>query len=47
MFWVERYNGRGWVPEVGALPNRSEALQAIERLRGFYGQRTLFRIIVR
>lgn len=48
MFFVERFNGRGWHNEVpGGLPNRSEALQAIERLRGYYAPRTLFRIVVR
>ncbi len=48
MFFIERFNGRGWHNEVpGGLPNRSEALQAIDRLRGYYAPRTLFRIVVR
>jgi hypothetical protein len=47
MFFVELFNGRGWHIEVYGLVNRSEALQAIDRLRSFYGDRTLFRIIVR
>ena len=47
MFFVERYNGRGWHVEIHGLPSRSEALQAVERLRGFYGSHTLFRIVVR
>lgn len=47
MFFVERFNGRGWHIEVHGLPNRSEALQAVERLRGSYDSRTLFRIVVR
>lgn len=49
MFFVERFNGRGWRIEASGagLPNRSEALQVIEQLRRFYGQRTLFRIVAR
>ncbi len=49
MFFVQRFNGRAWIfePEGRGLPNRSEALWVVERLRGFYGPRTLFRIVVR
>jgi hypothetical protein len=47
MFFVERFNGRGWHTEVFGLANRGEALQAIDRLRMHYRPRTLFRIVVR
>lgn len=49
MFFIERFNGRGWCidPAGNGLPSRSEALQVIERLRGIYGSRAVFRIVVR
>jgi hypothetical protein len=49
LFFVERFNGRGWhiEPSGAGLANRSEALQAIERLRSIYGRRARFRIVPR
>lgn len=47
MFFVERFNGRGWVLEASGLPTRSEALHVVESLRRIYPPRTLFRLIVR